>query len=372
MQSRGSTQSSLLGMQSDLSGITIETYCTASAEFVHVTADDLSMSYTVRVAAEVAGAGSFMADAAKIKKALAGGKAKDTVSVSSERDLANDETGFLKVESDGLVLTVPNAPARPMGINLADDGGNVLWQTGTLAESLRRVSFAMSGEETRYYLRGIFMVENGEAMDFIATDGHRMARDRTPLPAGFRDVFDWPENGGTARNERRGLIVPSLAIHALERACKAEKMAEYPISVRVTSDGIAFYGRDFDLVTKAIDGTYPDHEQVYPDLNAKGRKETSFDLGAFGKALKASGMANGRAVTINGDARISDPDGGHAIIPHGPDIGNDVLGFNLAYLVDLGKVFAGEVLMNYDPVDPALFRSDEMPGFVVIQMPVRV
>ena len=57
-----------------------------------------------------------MVDAAKFKKALASGKKMDAVSVSSERDLADDETGWLKVEANGTVLTVPNAPARPMGI----------------------------------------------------------------------------------------------------------------------------------------------------------------------------------------------------------------------------------------------------------------
>ena len=58
-------------------------------------------------------------------------------------------------------------------------------------------------------------------------------------------------------------------------------------------------------------------------------------------------MATGRVVNINGDAWIADPDGGKAIIPHAPDLGSDVLGINPAYLVNLGKVFGGEVSMNY-------------------------
>ena len=58
-------------------------------------------------------------------------------------------------------------------------------------------------------------------------------------------------------------------------------------------------------------------------------------------------MAKGRVVKINGDARIVDPDGGEAIIPHAPDIGNDILGFNAGYIADIGKVFGGEVSMNY-------------------------
>ena len=234
------------------------------------------------------------------------------------------------------------------------------------------VSFAMSNEATRYYLDGLFINENGGALNFIATDGHRLAQDQTPLSAGSRHVFDWPEN-----DNKRGMIVPALAIHVLERACKVEKSAEYQVTVRVESNGIAFHGRDYDLVTKAIDGTFPDYEQVFPDLNAEGRKEICFDLGAFGKALKASGMANGRPVKINGDARIVDPDGGEAVIPHGPDLDSDILGFNSAYLVDLGKVFGGEVSMNYGAKgeasgSPILFRSESMPEFVALQMPIRV
>ena len=354
------------------SGILIEAVQTSSGDHVSVTADDLSVSYIVRIAAGVSGAGSFTVDAAKFKKALAGGKRMDAIAVSSERDLADDETGFLKVEANGVVLTVPSTPARPMGIELAEDGGEVLWPSGTLAESLRRVSFAMSNEGTRYYLNGLFIRTHGElTVSFIATDGDRLARDGTPLSAGHRDVFEWPEN-----DNKRGLIVPALAIHALERACKIEKEAEYPVTVQVASNGIAFHGRDYDLVTKAIDGTFPDYERVFPNLDAKGRKETRFDLGAFGEALKASGMAMGRTVKINGDARIVDPDGSEAIIPHAPDLGDNVLGFNSAYLVDLGKVFGGEVSMHYgtgkEAWSPVLFRSESMPEFVAIQMPMRV
>ena len=62
----------------------------------------------------------------------------------------------------------------------------------------------------------------------------------------------------------------------------------------------------------------------------------------------------------------SDPDGGEAIIPHAPDLGDTVVGFNSAYLVDLGKVFGGEVSMNYDAHNPVLFRSDAMPEFVAV------
>ena len=63
------------------------------------------------------------------------------------------------------------------------------------------------------------------------------------------------------------MVVPALAIHALERACKVEKEAEYPITVHVASNGIAFHGRDYDLVTKAIDGTFPDYERVIPNID---------------------------------------------------------------------------------------------------------
>ena len=156
-----------------------------------------------------------------------------------------------------------------------------------------------------------------------------------------------------------------------ERA-KAEKVAEYFVSVHVATNGIAFHGRDYDLTTKAIDGTFPDYERVLPNLDDEGRAETTFDIGAFGEALKASGMAKGLSVVINGDARITDPDAGEAIIPHAPDIGGDKLRCNASYLVDLGKVFGGAVSMNYGEGGPVLFKSESMPEFVALQMPMRV
>ena len=250
------------GTQHSPVGVRIEASSTANAEFVTVTGSEYDkISITVRVPAEVEEPGHFIADAKQFKRALTGGKAADTVMILSE-----GESGALSFSSNGVVLTVAHAEQGPLEVKLADDGGNVLWPSGTLAESLRRVSFAMSTEETRYYLNGIFMEARLlGTVDFIATDGHRMARDRTPLPAGHRNEFEWPENSNA-----RGLIVRALAIHALERACKAEKSAEYPITVHVSSNGIAFHGRDYDLIAKAIDGTFPIMSASSQTLTMKG------------------------------------------------------------------------------------------------------
>ena len=81
---------------------------------------------------------------------------------------------------------------------------------------------------------------------------------------------------------------------------------------------------------------------------------------------------------INGDARVElGGDAGEATIPGSPDIGENKIGLNPRYLVDIAKVFGGPVTMNYDAEPkgsrcPVTFRSDAMPGYVAVQMPMRV
>ena len=69
------------------------------------------------------------------------------------------------------------------------------------------------------------------------------------------------------------------------RRWRSRKTDAYPITVYVAENGMAFRGRDFELTTKAVDGSFPDYERVIPAEDAKGRANAEFDLGAFGECL---------------------------------------------------------------------------------------
>ena len=241
-----------------------------------------------------------------------------------------------------MTVSVHASKHGPQPVKLKDDGGAVTWPAGELQEALRRTSFAMSTEETRYYLNGVFLnVSPAGTVDFIATDGHRLAKAETGL---LHNPAHWPENFGKC-----GLIVPSLAVHALAKALAVEKDGDYPITVYVAENGMAFRGRDFELTTKAIDGSFPDYERVIPVEDAEGRANAEFDIGAFGECLASVVGRDAGTLLINGDARVElGGDAGEATIPGSPDIGENKIGLNPRYLVDIAKVFGGPVIMNYD------------------------
>ncbi len=145
-----------------------------------------------------------------------------------------------------------------------------------LRNAIDMVAFAISTEETRYYLNGIYMhVVNG-AFRMVATDGHRMSNQALP-DAVIEGT--WP-----------GSILPIAAVNILARALKLVD-ADAPVIVTVTVDnkGLVFQAGDWTLDTKVIDGTFPDYARVIP-LPQTGDPRAVMSGADLVKAIKAAQM----------------------------------------------------------------------------------
>jgi DNA polymerase-3 subunit beta len=239
----------------------------------------------------------------------------------------------------------------------------------TLARMIDAVDFAISTEETRYYLNGIHWHADGDQLACVATDGHRLARLRIDLAA----------------TALPGIIIPRRAV-GLIRSLIGDKPAG-DIDIKLSDSKIMFAdatGRT--LLSKLIDGTFPDYRRVIPSNNGNafviGRAALTAALDRVmtmatgrGSAVKLSFAADGGPLTL----AASNPDSGSATDEVAIDScdGQTVeIGFNGRYALDmLAALTADKVRFRLgSPGDPAIAEpvseDGEQPLFVL--MPMRV
>ena len=239
----------------------------------------------------------------------------------------------------------------------------------TLRELIERTQFAISNEETRYYLNGIYMhtIESGKEtiLRAVATDGHRMARAETAAPAGAEGM--------------PGIIVPKKTVGEVQKLLDG---AEGDVAVEVSDTKIRFTLDGVVLLSKLIEGTFPDYERVTPKNNDKAM---NVDRAAFATAVdRVSTIASergGKAVKLamhDGQLELSvtNPDHGTAseelAIEFEPE--NVEIGFNARYLLDIVAQIRSDnaVFLFNDAGSPTLVREDGDTSALYVLMPMRV
>lgn len=238
----------------------------------------------------------------------------------------------------------------------------------TLGHMIDKTSFAISNEETRYYLNGVYFhaaESNGApVLRGVATDGHRLARIEEPLPRGAAGMPD--------------IIVPRRTVAEVERLVKS---AEGDAAVALDRNSIRFEIGDVTLTSKLIDGSFPDYQRIIPVNNDK---RATLDREAAAQAAdRVSTLITerGRAVKLTfGDDSLAlsvvTPEGGEAYDEIEADYDGPRLeiGFNSRYLADaLAAIDGDRVIVELaDPGSPALLRSATHEDLIVLLMPMRV
>lgn len=235
-----------------------------------------------------------------------------------------------------------------------------------LRSMLRKTSFAMSNDETRFVLNGIFISLKEQKVTMVATDGRRLALadEEVDIPAESDGEF----------------IVPTKAINELNRLLGTNGEVE----VRFTDNQAAFALRDEKgfsvlIVTKLIEGNYPNYRQVIPaetkERIALGREELLHALrraeimtSEKSNSVKLSFTKNNLAITANtpdvGEARES-----IAVNYKGPDI---AVAFNPVYLMDPLKALENDevYLELIDELSPGVLKING--PFLYVLMPMRM
>ena len=238
-----------------------------------------------------------------------------------------------------------------------------------LATTLGQVEFAISTEETRYYLNDIHLHtlagEGGASvLRAVATDGHRLSRMELPAPAGAEGM--------------PAVIVPRKTVAELGKIAKdhdGEIIIELSATkIRVTAGAIT-------LTSKLIDGTFPDYQRVIP---AGNDKLVTLEADAFKQAIDRVATISserGRAVKLAlSDAgltlSVTNPDSGSATEELSPDYDGAPIeiGFNARYLLDVLGVLGGDSLQMKlaEPGAPAVLQRREGDSLLVVLMPMRV
>ena len=247
-----------------------------------------------------------------------------------------------------------------------------------------RTQFAISTEETRYYLNGIYLhaIEDdaeGAMLRAVATDGHRLAQAQVEAPDGTAGM--------------PSIIVPRKTVAEAQKLLDGlsddVSVEVSDAKIRITaSTGSSGSGGEVVLTSKLIDGTFPDYNRVIPRGNDK---ELRIDRETFSKAVdRVSTIASdrGRAVKMSMDdgqlrLTVNNPDSGSAEeeLPVGYEAGQLDIGFNSRYLLDItGQLTADEAtFMLADPGSPTLIRDAEQSreggagaSALYVLMPMRV
>lgn len=284
--------------------------------------------------------------------------AEGEVTISREKDL-------ITIRVDDVEATVRElSPVADWPAMIATVGNDIEISEARLHKALTATIACISTEETRYYLNGVFLHDK-DGLRAVATDGHRMA------------VYDtgetWPF---------QGMIVPRKTVAILHRAMKAgsnrtirvkaapdPKNSDATLAPKHPTNRIEVKGDGWTIVSKTIDGTFPDYTRVIPQPSQNITAVlTDAALRRFPKPGERS-----RAVKIDpttGRMSWKNYDGIEVSMPV-QATGDREIGFNMGYLIAFAQRAGTIRLETQGPNDPARVLTDD-PALIQVLMPMRV
>ena len=340
-----------------LSNVLIE----AKGSTISMTATDMDMEVQELTGAKIKDGGVTTVSAHmlyEIARKLPDGAEID-LSLSGDR---------LTVKSGRSNFTLPTlAPDDFPKLHTNDFDTNFVLPAAVLTKMIDRTRFAMSTEETRYYLNGIFLhaakSEGKAVLRAVATDGHRLARFEVEIPKGAKDM--------------PGVILPRKMVGELRKLLDGAEDVEVALStslVRFSFNGII-------LTSKLIDGTFPEYERVIPSGNDK---HMEVDCKIFADAVDRVAIISTektRAVKLavsKGNLQISatSAESGSAEEDIEVKYQDDEMkiGFNARYILDIAEQMTGKIVQFSlaDATAPAILRDPSDVSALFVLMPMRV
>ncbi|MHA1158044.1 MAG: DNA polymerase III subunit beta [Alphaproteobacteria bacterium] len=273
---------------------------------------------------------------------LSSGRSRFTLQVLPESDFPDLTAGELPIR-----FTLPASDLR----NLID-----------------RTQFAISTEETRYYLNGIYLhlitVDGSAMLRAVATDGHRLAQTQIPAPEGSAGM--------------PGVIVPRKAVGEI---LKLVDVPDAEVTLEVSDTKIRVTIGDVVLTSKLIDGTFPEYDRVIPRGNDKILKVGKAEFADSVDRVSTVSSERGRAVKIGlSEGRmvlsVNNPDSGSAEEEVVVDYDAEAIeiGFNARYLLDIAGQLGTETaeFRFADAGSPTLIVGDDEIDALYVLMPMRV
>jgi DNA polymerase-3 subunit beta len=336
----------------------------AEKSTLHLKATDLDLEVIERIAAEVSPGGATTVPAHMFYEIA--------------RKLPEGSQVVLEATGDRAVLSIRAGRSRFTLQTLPESdfpdlaAGDMSHKFKLAAAELKRLidktQFAISTEETRYYLNGIYLhpVGSGKTAKLraVATDGHRLAQFELVLPAGAAGM--------------PGIIIPRKTVGEVQRLIED---SEAEVGIELSQAKIRFTIGDVVLTSKLIDGTFPDYARVIPLGNDKELTVDKKDFEAAVDRVSTVSSERGRAVKLSLTGgrlmlSVTNPDSGSATEELEVEYASDPvdIGFNSRYLLDIAAQLDGEVaLLKFaDPGSPTLIQDKDAKGALYVLMPMRV
>lgn len=235
-----------------------------------------------------------------------------------------------------------------------------------LLEMIKKTQFAISTDETRYILNGVFFEpREGNKVRMVATDGHRLALVERELEGEFK--------------LKGGVIIPRKGLFELKRLLDEAPDAECHLGFAENS--ALFKKQGLTMVMRLIDGQFPEYQRVIPK---EGERQIAIPKLRFAEGLKRIALLS---ADKSNAVKVSLSDNQLRITSQNPDLGeakddvdvayrggNITIGFNARYLMDvLGVLETDEVVFELgDEHSPGVLHAPGDRSYTAVVMPMRV
>jgi DNA polymerase-3 subunit beta len=336
----------------------------ATESGVNLTATDMDLFIVESAPSDASSGGATTAPAHTLYDIVR--KLPEGAQIALETNDDNDRLILSAGRSRFTLATLPTADFPTMA------AGDMPHSFSLTAEVLRalidRTRFAISTEETRYYLNGIYLhaveVDGVAVLRAVATDGHRLARVEFPMPEGAQGM--------------PGIIIPRKTVNELRRLIDE---CDSAIEISLSDTKIRFGFDGTVLTSKLIDGTFPDYEKVIPVGNDK---LLEVDCKQFAEAVdRVATISTERSRSV----KLEISDNNLILSASSPDAGSATeelevsytketieIGFNSKYLLDIAQQVEGDVaqFLLADGASPTIVRDGADDSALYVLMPMRV
>jgi DNA polymerase-3 subunit beta len=335
----------------------------ADGEEVRLLATDLEVGLRSRCQASVAKPGSVTVPAKKLYEIV---KALPETDVRIEEDKGGVKVAADRFDSRLQTLPREDFPTLPE----AETAGAIVLNGAILRQMVAKTQFAITGEDTRYFLNGALFVLKADEMSLVATDGHRLALVSVPREGG--------KNGKPEDDTR--VILPRKTLMELGRLLTEQ---DGEVSFSRGENHLFFRIGDRVLISRMIDGQFPAFERVIPKGNDK---RVDFERDRLTNAVKRVALlSNERSRAI----RFQADKGKVEIVSSSPEFGEareelivdyaaapTQICFNAQYVLDfLGVVETEGVTLEFkDEMSQAVMKPTTPEGYdyTYVIMPMRI
>jgi DNA polymerase-3 subunit beta len=327
---------------------------------IQLAATDLEVGVRGEVDGEIVKPGTLTVNAKKLYEIV--------------REIPAEQIHLKRLENDWVEIRSGKSIFKIVGMDARefpqfpkfDVKGQVSMQAALMRGMIERTIFAVSTDETRYSLNGVFLEEAaGGKVRMVSTDGHRLAFEEQAL--------------GTL-GLSKGVILPRKGLGELRKLLEGGDEGEIFISFR---DNMALVSRDkVELFMRLIDGDFPDYTKVIPQGNPNIAKMDHGDLLQALRRVSILSSERYKGVKLDfsgGNVSISanNPDLGEAAEEVEADYagGPISIGFNARYIIDVLGVLENEGDIDIelkDELSPSIIRKSANAGYLYVLMPMRL